>query len=109
LWLTLTLALLGSGKENVEIAKIRLYPAEISRRSLLLDVACAALGVAAASAAGKAFAANPKRSQADVGYQNFPNGVQRCEICAPFLPPDQCRTVVGPISRQGWCKIYMGA
>ena len=37
------------------------------------------------------------------------DGVERCEICAPFLPPDQCRTVVGPVSRQGWCKIYTGA
>ena len=91
------------------MAKVRLYPAEMSRRNLLQDFARGAVGVASASAVGNAFAAKPKRSQADVAYQNFPHGVERCEICAPFLPPDQCRTVVGPVSRQGWCKIYTGA
>jgi hypothetical protein len=91
------------------MASVRLYSAETSRRNLLQDFARAALGVALASATGKAFAGKPKKSQADVAYQNFPHGVERCEICAPFLPPDQCRTVVGPVSRQGWCKIYTGA
>ena len=91
------------------MARVRLYSGERSRRSLLRDFACAAASVALVSAAYKAFAAKPKKSQADVAYQNFPHGVERCEICAPFLPPDQCRTVVGPVSRQGWCKIYTGA
>ncbi len=91
------------------MARVRGYSAETSRRNLLQDFARAAVGVAVASAADRAFAAKPKKSQADVAYQNFPNGVERCEICAPFLPPDQCRTVVGPVSRQGWCKIYTGA
>jgi hypothetical protein len=91
------------------MARVRRYSAETSRRNLLQDFARAAVGVAVASAADRAFAAKPKKSQADVAYQNFPNGVERCEICAPFLPPDQCRTVVGPVSRQGWCKIYTGA
>jgi len=91
------------------MAKMRLYSAKTSRRNLLQDFARAAAGVALASAADKAFAAKPKRPQADVAYQDFPHGVERCEICAPFLPPDQCRTVVGPVRRQGWCKIYTGA
>ena len=92
------------------MAKVRLYSAGMSRRKMLQDFARAALGIAVASAAADdAFAAKPKKSQADVAYQNFPHGVERCEICAPFLPPDQCRTVVGPVSRQGWCKIYTGA
>jgi hypothetical protein len=91
------------------MARVRGYSAQTSRRNLLQDFARAAVGVAVASAADRAFAAKPKKSQADVAYQNFPNGVERCEICAPFLPPDQCRTVVGPVSRQGWCKIYTGA
>ena len=81
----------------------------MSRRSLLQDFALRRYRHRLASAADKAFAAKPKKSQADVAYQNFPHGVERCEICAPFLPPDQCRTVVGPVSRQGWCKIYTGA
>jgi hypothetical protein len=91
------------------MAKVRLYSAKISRRNLLRDSARAAIGVALAPAVSNAFAAKPKRSQADVAYQDFPHGVERCEVCAPFLPPDQCRTVVGPVSRQGWCKIYTGA
>jgi hypothetical protein len=90
------------------MAKAGLYPAEATRRCLLRDFARAAVGVALACAADKAFAAKAKKSQADVAYQDFPHGVERCEICAPFLPPDQCRTVVGPVSRQGWCKIYTG-
>jgi hypothetical protein len=89
------------------MAKVRIYSAAMSRRSLLQDFA--RVGVGLAFAADKAFAAKPKKSQADVAYQDFPHGVERCEICAPFLPPDQCRTVVGPVSRQGWCKIYTGA
>jgi hypothetical protein len=90
------------------MAKVRLYSAETSRRNLLQDFASAAVGIALASTADKAFGAKPKKSQTDVAYQNFPHGIERCEICAPFLPPDQCKTVVGPVSRQGWCKIYTG-
>jgi hypothetical protein len=97
------------GEENLDMARVRLYCGERSRRSLLRDFAYAAASVALVSAADKSFAAKPKKSQADVAYQNFPHGVERCEICAPFLPPDQCRTVAGPVSRQGWCKIYTGA
>jgi hypothetical protein len=87
--------------------KTRLTLAELSRRSLLRGAAWAAAGVAVAGNAGRALAKG-KRSKADVEYQDTPHGVERCEICAPFLPPDQCRTVVGPVSRQGWCKIYEG-
>ena len=87
---------------------MRLYSAEASRRGLLQGLACAAAGAALAASAGAAFAKG-KRSKADVEYQDTPHGIERCEICAPFLPPDQCRTVVGPVSRQGWCKIYEGA
>ena len=86
---------------------MRLYSAEASRRDLLRSVACAAAGAALAAPAGVALAKG-KRSKADVEYQDTPHGIERCEICAPFLPPDQCRTVVGPVSRQGWCKIYEG-
>jgi len=88
---------------------MQLYPAQASRRDLLQGVACAAAaGATFAASKGAAFARG-KRSKADVEYQDTPHGIERCEICAPFLPPDQCRTVVGPVSRQGWCKIYEGA
>ena len=85
---------------------MRLYSAEASRRDLLKRVAFAA-SVACTVTAGAALAKG-KRSKADVAYQDTPHGIERCEICAPFLPPDQCRTVEGPVSRQGWCKIYQG-
>ena len=87
---------------------MRLYSGGGSRRDLLKSVASAAAGVAIVGTPGAAFAKG-KRSKADVEYQDTPHGIERCEICAPFLPPDQCRTVVGPVSRQGWCKIYEGA
>ncbi len=64
----------------------------LSRRTLLIAAAYVAGG-------GRVFAARAKRSQAEVAYQDHPNGVERCEISAPFLPPDQCRVVVGPVSR----------
>jgi hypothetical protein len=83
---------------------VRLYSRKVSRRDWL-QAASAAAGVAWA---GDAFAKG-KRSKGDVGYQDFPRGIERCEICAPFLPPDQCRNVVGPVSRQGWCTIFEGA
>ena len=86
---------------------MRLNPAETSRRDLLQGVACTAAAAAFAATGGEALAKG-KRSKADVEYQDTPHGIERCEICAPFLPPDQCRTVVGPVSRQGWCKIYQG-
>jgi hypothetical protein len=95
--------------EYFDMAKVQLYSAEMSRRNLLEHSTRAAIAITVASAVGNAVAAKPKRSQADVAYQDFPHGIERCEICAPFLPPDQCRTVVGPVSRQGWCKIYTGA
>jgi hypothetical protein len=87
--------------------KTRLYSARVSRRGLLRGAVRAAAGVGVAGAAVPA-AAKGKRSKADVEYRDTPHGVERCEICAPFLPPDQCRTVAGPVSRQGWCRIYEG-
>ncbi|MBV9289373.1 MAG: high potential iron sulfur protein [Hyphomicrobiales bacterium] len=93
--------------EHPKTVKIRLHSPPVSRRGLLRCAARAAAGAAVAGSAGFAVAKG-KRSKADVEYQDTPHGIERCEICAPFLPPDQCRTVVGPVSRQGWCKIYEG-
>jgi hypothetical protein len=90
------------------MAKIRLYSADMSRRDVLQTVAAAAAGITAVTAcANSAFAAKPKKSQADVAYQDHPHGSERCDNCEPFQPPDQCRTVVGPVAAQGWCKIYV--
>lgn len=62
-----------------------------------------------AVAADGAAEAKAWKSKASVAYQDTPHGHERCEICAPFLPPDKCRTVAGTVSRQGWCKDYEGA
>jgi hypothetical protein len=88
------------------MAKIRLYSAEVSRRGLLQGVAAAAGGLVVATSADRAFA-KKKKSQADVAYQDHPHGNERCDNCEPFIPPDQCRTVVGPVAPQGWCNIYV--
>ena len=87
---------------------VRRHQTEASRRALLGRVAGALAAVALASRAGDALARKGKRSQDAVAYQDTPKGNQRCEICTSFLPPDQCRTVVGPVGRQGWCNIYEG-
>lgn len=90
------------------MSKVRLYSAEVSRRDLLQGVASVAIGAAVVTgAASPAFAAKPKKSQADVAYQDHPKGDERCDNCEPFIPPDQCRTVVGPVSAKGWCKVYV--
>ena len=86
------------------MAKVRIYSAEMSRRAVLGAVA--AVGVAAATAE-RAFAAKPKRSQADVNYQDHPHGDERCDTCAPYVAPDSCKTVEGKVSAKGWCKFYV--
>jgi hypothetical protein len=88
---------------------MRSHCVRITRRNFLRGVSYAAASGAVAANADSAFVAPPKKSQADAAYQDSPHGNQRCEICAPFLPPDQCRTVTGPVSRHGWCKMYKGA
>jgi hypothetical protein len=103
----LTDAQVGQEEEKYEMAKVRLYSAELSRRNVLRGVACAAIGATAVAATGeRALAAKPKRSQADVAYQDHPKGDERCDNCEPFIPPDQCKTVEGPVAAKGWCKIY---
>ena len=98
---------IGQEEEKYEMAKVRLYSADISRRNVLRGVACAAAGAAVVTATGgSACAAKPKRSQADVAYQDHPHGDERCDNCEPFIPPDKCKTVEGTVAAQGWCKIY---
>ena len=93
---------------TLELTNTRLFHTEASRRVLLRGVARSVAAFAIASYADDAIAGKGKHSQSDVAYRNTPKGNQRCEICTAFLPPDQCRTVVGPVGRQGWCTIYEG-
>lgn len=83
---------------------------QISRRKLIIDVAVAA-GVAGALAAGlsprSATAAKVKMAQADIGYQNRPNGAQRCDLCVNWQAPSACKVVAGSISPSGWCGLFV--
>ncbi len=89
--------------------KFNLYNGEMSRRKLLTGATIATAGVALAGMTECAFAKKPKRSQADVAYQDHPKGRESCENCDPFIPPNACGTVEGEISPKGWCKIYVAA
>lgn len=80
--------------------------ARLSRRSLLQAVAGAAaiLGAAAGPAA-----AQMKVSKASVAYQDEPDGNRSCGACAHFAPPGTCQIVQGPISPQGYCRLFTPA
>ncbi len=47
-----------------------------------------------------------KSPQSSAGYQNNPNGNQRCGGCLHFQPPTSCKVVAGRISPNGWCKLF---
>jgi hypothetical protein len=84
--------------------------AEISRRSIIRDLAFTAGGAAVlvTSASGiRVAAAQTKVSQKAVGYQDTPKGAQRCDNCLQFEPPSSCKVVAGTIDPAGWCKIYV--
>ncbi len=80
-------------------------PSSLSRRALFGRIATMIAAVAPFGA-GRRAAAQQKVSKREAKYQDHPKGEQRCEICVNFLPPDQCRFVVGPISETGWCQFF---
>jgi hypothetical protein len=49
-----------------------------------------------------------KMSKASVAYQNSPKGSQNCANCKLFISPASCKLVEGPISANGWCKLWVG-
>jgi hypothetical protein len=73
----------------------------ISRRGVVNSLAWAA-----AFASWRRAAAQQKVSKQEAKYQDAPKGQQRCGICVNFEPPDQCRFVLGPIARNGWCQFF---
>lgn len=51
--------------------------------------------------------ADETRVSKDVAkYRAHPNGIQRCEICLQFNPPDHCKIVAGKINPKGWCQYF---
>ncbi len=75
-------------------------------RRALFQATAAAIGAAAATIAAGAAAA-PKISKAAVAYQNHPDGDRRCGKCLQFQPPASCKVVDGPVSPEGYCRIFM--
>jgi High potential iron-sulfur protein len=88
------------------MTKNKPWSAEVSRRSVLHGVACAA-GAAPILLVSTDSAWAAKLTQASVGYQNSQKGDQSCSNCALFVPPSSCKTVEDPISANGWCKIWV--
>jgi len=85
---------------------------EPTRRLLLQRAAAAAgtltaLGANTDSTVAQVIAqVKVKSSPQAAGYQDQPNGAQRCSNCLQFQPPATCKIVAGRVSPQGWCKIY---
>jgi hypothetical protein len=83
--------------------------AVVARRSLLQHALRVASAATVLCAAPNLAGAAPKISQKAVAYQDHPEGNKRCDNCLQFQPPDACKTVEGPISPQGSCRIFQAA
>lgn len=83
---------------------------DLSRRALLRSAMLAVGGGAALGAcmmAGAASAGTVKQSQKAASYQPTPHGNAHCNTCTQWLAPNDCKTVVGPVSPTGWCSLYI--
>lgn len=88
---------------------------KLTRRTLISTI-CAVAPVAlvtVSSGTAAAQAAARKMAQRAAGYQPTPhatpNGEQRCDNCALFEAPNECRTVAGNIAPEAWCRLYVPA
>ena len=79
--------------------------ASLSRRAVLKTLGLTGAGIVAALAALPAAAAQKLTKQV-AKYQDHPHGIQRCEICLQFEPPNRCKLVAGDISPKGWCQFF---
>jgi hypothetical protein len=84
-------------------------PAQVSRRSLIQNVALAVGGAAVLGTATHPNRADAAAKMAPkvVAYQDTPKGNQRCDNCKQFEPPAACKVVDGEINPAGWCKVYV--
>lgn len=83
--------------------------AEVSRRSVLLQGALCATGVATVLAANIESAKAAKLPQTSVAYRSKPNGTKECDNCKFFTAPDSCQKVAGKISPKGYCILWQKA
>lgn len=84
----------------------RLAAVRLSRRSLLRTGCTVASGVLAAAAVTSRAGAEAKLPQNQVSYQSSPKGEKRCEACVNYEGNGSCRVVSGPISADGWCRLW---
>jgi hypothetical protein len=84
-------------------------PAEVSRRSVLLQGALCATGVATILVANTDSAKAAKLPQRSVDYRATPNGDRDCSNCKFFVAPDACQKVDGKISPKGYCVLWQKA
>jgi hypothetical protein len=88
----------------------KIRSAELSRRSMLRNLAFTAGGTAMLGtivSGNRAAEAQTKVAQTVVAYQDTPHDGQRCDNCLQFEPPSSCKVVAGNISPSGWCKVYV--
>ena len=76
----------------------------LSRRRFLGRTALGSLSTALALVPAPASAT--QLAQAQVGYQDQPHEGKRCELCIHYLKPNGCKLVTGPVSAQGWCRLF---
>jgi len=79
---------------------------QLTRRTILRGAAVTA-GAFPILLAGINAAHAAKASQKSVGYQDTPKGAQSCDNCRLFVAPADCKTVEGPVSPKGWCRVYV--
>jgi hypothetical protein len=76
-------------------------------RRALLQVMLGTVGAVSFLGMSARSAKAVKVSKSAVSYQNSPKGNGRCGNCRQFEPPDACAQVEGPISPNGWCRIWL--
>jgi hypothetical protein len=92
--------------KGIAMTEIKLEKTHMSRRTLLRNAACLA-GAAPLLVITANSAQAAKLSKKAVGYQDSPQGDRDCSNCKLFEPPSGCRSVEGPVSAKGWCKIWV--
>lgn len=80
--------------------------AEMTRRKMIRCFGMAGVVLAAAGSSAIAQVRDNKISQQAAKYRSHPYGIQRCEICIQFRPPNRCQLVAGEINPKGWCQYF---
>lgn len=79
----------------------------VSRRDFL-TIAALGAGTLVAVGVGEPASAAPKKfTQKQAHYQPVPKSGQRCQTCALWQAPTDCKQVEGPVSPAGWCILYV--